>query len=137
MWDELSNIKSDKAALKEFGVTIGAVLIILADIAAFKGKNTYAYFLWPGIAFAALGISLPGVLRPLQVLWMGFSIILGFFMNRVIMALLFYFVVTPINMVIKIIGKDVLDQRIDKTKPSYWSPRDGVSKDRKYYENQY
>ena len=68
---------------------------------------------------------------------MGFSVVMGFFMSRVILFILFYAVLTPISFITRIFGKDILDQRIDKKAKSYWHGRLAEDKDAKSYENQY
>ena len=68
---------------------------------------------------------------------MALAVVLGFFMSRLILVLLFYAIVTPIGLVMKLLGKDLLDERIDKNKTSYWLKRAGAAKSRESYENQY
>ncbi|MFH0764738.1 MAG: SxtJ family membrane protein [Candidatus Omnitrophota bacterium] len=137
MWDEIKNIKSGKKELREFGLTIGIILVILGGIAAWRGKPVYPYFLSFGIAFIAAGIIMPAALRFPQVAWMTIAVIVGFFMNRLILSILFYTVITPIGIIMRILGKDVLDQRIDKSAPSYWKKRETTTKTKESYQNQY
>lgn len=137
MWDELKKIKSGRKELREFGLTIGAILVILGGVAIWRGKPIYPYFLGFGIAFIIMGIILPQILRLPQKIWMGFAVMLGFFMSRIVLAVLFYSVVTPIGIVTRIFGKDILDQRIDKSADSYWKTRDLAAKTKESYQNQY
>lgn len=137
MWDELKKIKSGRKELREFGLTIGAILVILGGVAIWRGKPIYPYFLGFGITFIIMGIILPQILRLPQKIWMGFAVMLGFFMSRIVLAVLFYSVVTPIGIVTRIFGKDILDQRIDKSADSYWKTRDLAAKTKESYQNQY
>ena len=137
MLDELKHIKSDKKKLREFGLTIGSVLLILGGIAMWRGRATAHYLFAAGAAFIVLGLTIPFALKPLQKLWMGLGIVLGFFVSRVILLVLFYGMMTPIGFIMKLLGKDLLDERIDKTKTSYWHERDIAAKPRESYENQY
>lgn len=137
MFDEIKNIKSGRKELREFGITIGIVLILLGSFALWRGKNAAPYFISFGAIFIAFGLFLPGVLRPLQKAWMATAIIIGFFMSRIILAVLFYFVITPFGVIIKMSGKDILDERIDRTRNSYWADRQEVNKSRESYENQF
>ena len=137
MLEDIRNIKSGKKELREFGLTIGIILVILGVIVLWRGKGISPYFLGAGVLFISLGIVQPHLLKPLQKVWMGFSVVMGFFVSRIILFVLFYTVITPISLVVKLFGNDILDERIDKTRPSYWHKRDEKAKDKKSYENQY
>jgi len=137
MLNELKNIKSTKKELKEFGLTIGIILSVLGGIGLWRGKPVGPYFLGAGIIFITLGLTLPRILKPLQKVWMGFSVVMGFFMSRVILFILFYAVLTPISFATRIFGKDILDEKLDKEAKSYWHERLAEVKDAKSYENQY
>ena len=58
-------------------------------------------------------------------------------MSRIILTALFYVGVTPIGIIMRIFGKDMLDEKIDKKRSSYWHDRSAEVKDKKSYENQY
>lgn len=137
MIDEIKNIKSGKKELREFGLTIGVILVVLGSIAAWRGRPLYPYFLGFGIVFIAAGILLPRILKFPQKAWMGFAVVLGFFMSHLILSILFYAVITPIGMMMRVFGKDVLDQKIDKSSGSYWKARDEAIKPEESYQNQY
>lgn len=137
MLEDIRNIKSGKKELREFGLTIGIILVILGAIALWRGKEVSPYFLGTGAIFIFLGIIQPYFLKPLQKIWMGFSVVMGFFVSRIILFVLFYTVITPISLIAKLFGKDMLDERIDKACPSYWHKRNEKIKDKKSYENQY
>lgn len=137
MFDELKHIKSDKKKLREFGLTIGIVLLVLGGFTMWRGRPVSPYLLAAGIAFIILGLTMPVILKPLQKLWMGLGIVSGFFISRIILSILFYAVVTPIGLVMKLLGKDLLDERIDKARETYWHARDINSKPKESYENQY
>ncbi|MDP2913566.1 MAG: SxtJ family membrane protein [Candidatus Omnitrophota bacterium] len=137
MRDEIKAIKSDKKALREFGLTIGAILVILGGVGLWRSRPAWPYFLGAGFILIALGLSLPPALRPFQRIWMAFSIVIGFFSSRLILVILFYALITPMSLIMKILRRDVLDERIDRGKASYWIYRSGEKKSRESYENQY
>jgi len=137
MHNEFKAIKSGKKELREFGLTIGAILVILGVVALLRSKAAYPYLLAMGFLLAALGLTIPQVLKPLQKAWMAFSIVLGFVMSRVILAIVFYAVMTPMGLLTRILGKDILDQRMDRKEVSYWKKRAGPRKEKASYENQY
>ena len=137
MFEEIKDIKSTRKELREFGLTIGIILVILGSVALWRGKEIYPYLLGIGALFIILGFTLSQVLKPLQKTWMSFSIIIGFFVSRIILFILFFAVLTPIGLITRLLGKDILDQGIDRTRQSYWHDRTSEIENKKSYENQY
>lgn len=136
-FEEIKDIKSGKNQLREFGLTIGIILVILGAIALWRGKPVYLHLLVAAGIFIGFGLGFPKPLKPIHKIWMSFSIIIGFFVSRLILSVLFYAVLTPIGLIMRIFGKDILDQRIDKNKHSYWQEVKAGIKSRESYENQY
>lgn len=138
MFEDFKNIKSGKKELREFGLTIGAILAVLGGLVLWRGKKDVSqYLIVSGILFISSGLMLPGILKPLQKIWMGISVVMGFFVSRIILFILFYAVLTPIGLIARVLGKDILDQKIDKSGESYWRNRETVTKTKESYENQY
>ena len=137
MLDEINGIKSGDRELREFGIVIGAILIALGDLALWSGRGAAPYLISGGALLFGLGLAAPSVLFPLQKAWMALGVILGFLMSRLILFLLFYAVMTPIGLVMKLAGKDILDGRIDRKRPSYWHESPAAAKPKESYENQY
>jgi hypothetical protein len=137
MLSDLKNIKSGKAELREFGVTMAAILVVIGDIALWRQRPSALYLIGSGIALGALGLLKPGILKPLQKAWMGLGLVLGFFVSRVVMSVLFYLIMTPIGVIMRLSGKDILDEKIDRNRPSYWHELPTAPKPKASYENQY
>jgi hypothetical protein len=135
--EDIRNIKSGRKELREFGLTIGAVLLLISGLAFWRGKGSGVYLLIFGLLFTGFGMVRPMLLKPLQKAWMAFSAVIGFFMSRVILTALFYVIITPIGVLMRLFGKDVLDERISKGSPSYWRERSVAVKTKESYENQY
>jgi len=137
MIEDIKNIKSTKKELREFGLTIGIILVILGSIALWRNKDIYPYFLGIGITFIVLGLTFYKILLPLQKIWMGLSLVIGFFVSRIILSILYYLVITPIGLVMRLFKKDVIDQNINKNANSYWHEKEDQPKEKSSYENQY
>ncbi len=121
--EEIKNIKSDKKELKKFGITIGAVLLIISTLLFFYDKPSAIYFISGCFLVTLLAQIFPKLLFPLQKVWMALAVVLGFIMTRVILSILFYLVITPINITSRLFGKDFLNLKIEKEKKSYWNLR--------------
>ena len=135
--EEIKNIKSEKKDLRNFGITFGVVLGVLAGVLWWKGKDTYSIFAILSFAFFFFGLVLPTLLKPLQKAWMMFAVVLGWFMTRLILSVLFYIVFTFIGLVSRLFGKKFLDLKPDKSRKSYWIYRDAVPFSKEKYEKQF
>jgi hypothetical protein len=137
MFEEIKNLKFEKKDLRNFGITIGLILLFLSGFFFFKEKESYKAILYIAGSFIGFGIIIPSILKPIYIIWMVFAIILGWFMTRVILSLLFYTVISPIGFVARIFGKDFLDTIKKKEESSYWNIRDSSVEQNQNYENQF
>ncbi len=135
--DEIKRIKSTKRDLRNFGLTIGIVLLILSCLLYILKSEINLYLLTGGLIFIIFGLLIPPVLKPFQKVWMTLAIILNWFMTRIILSILFYFVLTPIGFARKIFGKKSLDLKYDKKQESYWNYREYKKFNKVDYEKQF
>ena len=135
--EEVKAIKSTKKELKDFGIVVGTVFAIMGGLLLWRGKEHYLYFLSSGGVLVFFGFFAPAVLKPLQKVWMGFAVIMGWFMTRVILSIFFFGILTPIRIVSGLFGKKFLDLKIEKSKKSYWHYRETAPVDKTHYENQF
>ncbi|OGU34849.1 MAG: hypothetical protein A2068_03065 [Ignavibacteria bacterium GWB2_35_6b] len=118
------NIKSDNNELRKFGLTIGAVLLLISAAMFYYSNELKFQFGIAGLVLIISAYVFPKILLPFQKVWMGLALVLGFVMSRLILSLLFYLVITPIGLIAKLAKKDFLDLSINKTKKSYWNYRE-------------
>ena len=87
-------------------------------------SRTLATALW-ALAAGTLAASLvaPPILQPLYVLLTAISLPIGFVVSHVLMAFLFYVLLTPIGIFFRLTGRDALTRRFDSQAASYWEPR--------------
>jgi len=135
--EEIKNIKSEKKDLRQFGITIGIVLGLLGGLFLWRERDYYLYFVIVSVLFILIGIALPVLLKPLQKAWMTLAVVLGWFMTRVILSILFYVVVAAIGMLAKMFGKHFLDLEMDSSKSSYWDYREQREINKNEYERQF
>ena len=112
--------KKTNKELRKFGLTIGAVSLILGGLLWWKGKDSCVYFLSIGGLFVLTGLIVPKILTPVEYLWMKFARGLGFVMNYVILTIAFYLVFTPVGLLMRLTGKDSLKLKFDRQAKSYW-----------------
>ena len=63
-------------------------------------------FVYPALAFSLISMTFPQIFKPLAYLWFGFAEIMGTIMSKILLSIVFFFVITPLTLLIKIIGVD-------------------------------
>jgi multisubunit Na+/H+ antiporter MnhG subunit len=135
--EELKHIKESKKDLRKFGLTVGLVLVIIAALLFYFEKSSAVYFALIGAILILTSFIYPRILKPLNKVWMGLAIVLGFIMSRIILTILFYLVLTPIALLAKLLGKKFMELKYDKTSETYWEKRKIKEKNKLDYERQF
>ncbi len=117
---EAHEIPSSRRDLRKFGITLGIVFGCLGALFLWRGRSPAHLFLAVGIFFLSFGILFPTWLKPVQRVWMTLALLMGWVMTRVILIFVFYGVVTPISLIIRFSGKDLLKQKCPEKEGSYW-----------------
>jgi hypothetical protein len=132
-----SDIQFDppRRTLRQFA---GLALVVFGGLACWdyfaKGRVTSSAVL----AILAIGIGLPGLIRPRLVrpVYVGSMILafpIGWAVSRVLLALLFYGVVTPMAMGFRLSGRDALHLARRPGRPTYWMPKPAPADPRSYF----
>jgi hypothetical protein len=125
---------------RNFGFVFTAFFVLLGVLAGRAGPESAFVRLGEalgtdgaGVAKGLFGVAAlflvsalvaPKVLHPLNVLWMKLALVLQKVVSPIVLGLLFFGVVTPMGLVLRAMGKDLLRLRLDKGLASYWIPRD-------------
>jgi len=121
---------------RSFGVSVGAVLLVLAAILVWRHRVLRAEVLGSiGGVLLVLGLVAPALLKWPSKYWWMFSRALGHVMARVWLTVLFAIVLTPLSIVWRVIGRDPLARRRDKW-PG-WSPYPARYRNPKHYDQMY
>jgi hypothetical protein len=111
----------DKRELRQFGFTVGIIVAVL-----FGGVLPWlfdrAFPLWPWIiagVFLGWALILPKTLYPLYRAWMAIGHVLGWINTRIILGLIFYAMILPIGLIMRMFGRDPMRRRFDKRASSY------------------
>ena len=137
MLEEIKNIKSEKNDIRNFGLIIGGVLILIVMLLFWKEKQSYDILMIVGIILCVTSLILPVILQPFYFVWMTFAVIMGWIMTRVILSLVFYGIITPIGLFSRLVGKEFLNLKLNKTENTYWNHRRKHSLKKANYEKQF
>jgi hypothetical protein len=135
--EEFKHIKETKKDLRKFGLTVGGVILAIGLLLFYFEKTSAIYFAIIGGLLILPGVFFPKILKPLNRIWMGLAIILGFIMSRVILTILFYLVMIPIALLAKLVGKKFMILKFDKSAKTYWEKRSIIHKKQIDYERQF
>lgn len=120
--------------LREFGLITGAIIAGLFGL-FIPWLLERPFPIWPWVAFGCLGLlalAIPAILWPVYRLWMRLGMLLSKVTTPVIMALVFFFMFTPISLVIKVARKEPL-KRAFHDNDSYRTENNGIRKDSPEY----
>lgn len=117
--DEIKG-SSDRA----FGIVFTVVFAVVGLFPLIGGAPPRWWSLIVAFGFLAAALVYPKCLGPLNRLWMRFGLLLHRIVNPVVMGFLFFLVVTPIALIMRLIGKRPLHLELDPGARSYWIDRD-------------
>ncbi len=109
---------------KSFGIVFFIVFLLIAIYPLINNGDLRIWSLIIAIIFLILGLINSKVLTPLNKLWFKFGLLLGKIVSPLIMGIIFFLVVTPTGLIMRIIGKDLLNLKFNKKK-SYWIEKSG------------
>ena len=109
---------------KNFGIVFFIVFLIISLYPILSGGSLRMWSLVISIIFLILGLMNSKILSPLNRLWFKLGIILGKIISPIVMGIIFFFVVTPIGYLMRLVKKDVLNLKFNDNK-SYWIEKKG------------
>ena len=109
---------------KSFGIVFSIFFLLISVYLLLNNNPIYYWSLFVSFIFLVLGLMNSKILSPLNLLWFKFGILLGRIISPVVMGIIFFLVVTPISIILKIFGKDVLNLKFNNNK-TYWIVKDG------------
>ena len=115
---EFQEIDTDRKRVRDFAILFCIIFCALAAWISYRGKPCNYTLIGAGILFLTGGLFFYRLMLPVYMAWMLLGILLGAVMSRVVLMFLFYLVFTPMNLLLRVIGKDILDQKIVKEQKS-------------------
>jgi len=104
---------------RSFGIVFFVVFLIIALFPLINDGNIRLWSLFVSLAFLVLGLLNSKFLSPLNKIWFKFGLFLGKIISPIVMGLIFFLVVTPIGILMRILKKDLLNLKMNNNK-SYW-----------------
>ena len=109
---------------KNFGIIFFIVFLLISIYPLINDEHIRIWSLFISIIFLVLGLLNSRLLNPLNNIWFKFGLLLGKIISPIIMGIIFFFVVTPIAILMKLLNKDLLNLKFNKNK-TYWIEKSG------------
>ena len=104
---------------RSFGAIFSIVFLIIALYPLLNGNSIKIWSIILSLIFFILGLLNSNILSPLNKIWFKFGIILGGIVSPIIMGLVFFLVVTPTSLILRLFKKDILNLKKNDSM-SYW-----------------
>ena len=108
-----------KPSNKNFGIVFFIVFFIIALFPLLKDEDLRWWSLIISSVFLVLGLINSNILTPLNKIWFKFGLLLGKIVSPIVMGAVFFLVVTPTGIIMKLMGKDLLNLKKNNSK-TYW-----------------
>jgi hypothetical protein len=115
---------------KIFGIVFFIFFLLIALYPLMNNESIRFWSLIISLIFLILGLLKPRILAPLNIAWIKLGILLGKFISPIVMAIIFFLVITPIGLLMRFVGKDLLNLKFNKHK-SYWIKKKGEKSEMK------
>ncbi len=133
--DGLNQLPQDNRSLQKFAGVLSSALL-LAGAFLFFVKRDAGTTLWiVALILLLLAIALFRTrwLRPLHLAWMAFAFALGGLVSRLLLTLLFYLILTPLGLMLRLFGKDFMQRKAQKKGAGFWIRRPEGEKNKESY----
>lgn len=133
----MEKLNLDKNTFRKFGITMGMVFFIIAFLLFIRHKHNFVPILSISAIFFISAFIMPSILKPLYIIWMKFAFMLSWFNTRLILFIIFYLILAPVGIAMRIFGIDLIKRKMDKNENSYWQKAAKKTFNRLNYEKQF
>ena len=114
----------NKSSNKSFGIVFFVVFFLISIYPLMNSNDIRLWSLSISLLFLILGLMNSKILSPLNRLWFKFGIILGKIISPIVMGVIFFLIVTPIGLIMRMLKKDILNLKFNN-KETYWINKKG------------
>ena len=118
-----SHVSTEQSSEKSFGVVFSIVFLIVSLYPLINFESIHIWALVVSIIFFLLAFLAPKILVLPNKLWFKFGLLIGSIVAPIVMAFVYFVTVLPTGLIMRLLGKDLLKQKLDKNAKSYWIER--------------
>jgi hypothetical protein len=122
--------------LRQFAGIWFPLFCAMVGLILFRRLNyhTAAFIVWGiGAALALIGVAAPAIIRPVFIGMMYASFPIGWVMTHLLLGIMYYGVITPIGLIMRLAGRDSMTRRFDPAAATYWIPREQITSNERYF----
>lgn len=124
MTTDIQTAEVTKSDLRKFGFIMGVMIALMFGLLFpwIFDKTSENWPIWPFIVMAVffvLAVVLPEILRPVNHIWLKIGNVLGFINSRIILGAMFYLMIFPIGLILKVFGKDSMKRKLEDDVDTY------------------
>jgi len=119
--------------LRSFGLTMALILGGISIYSLFNQSQLGLLWIAITVFFGTLGLLAPAALRPIEKGWIKLGELMGMVVTPIVMGVMFFGIITPIGLLMRAIGKDLLDQKIDKGVTTHWKKTEPITDKSRYF----
>ena len=117
-------MKKKKDTNRSFGILFFIVFSIISIWPVLSGGELRLWSFILAIIFLIMGITKSRFLTPLNIAWIKFGELLGVIISPLIMGLVYFLVLLPIGILMRVLGKDLLSLKFNKNIETYWNKKE-------------
>ncbi|WP_137939013.1 SxtJ family membrane protein [Chitinivorax sp. B] len=116
-------MKAICATERDFGILFSLLFYIISILFWWGGNDIYLPIGWLGVFLIIISFVAPSQLSSLSKLWMGFGNLIQHIISPIVLAMMYFFMLTPFGLVMRLFGYDPMRKRFDANAESYWQLR--------------
>jgi hypothetical protein len=109
-----------RAQLRKYGLIMFTAFAVISGLLFLRHKPAWLYTFIPSMLFLVSALIAPGVLAPVEKLWMKLAAVMGFVMTNVLLTLVFVVAVIPAGLILQLFGKSQIRKCFSKEMNTYW-----------------
>ena len=123
MFEFTNHVPIEQSPSKSFGMVFSIVFLIVSLYPLINSEGLRIWALVVSIIFFLLAFLAPKILVLPNKLWFKFGLLIGSIVAPIVMAFVYFVTVLPTGLIMRLLGKDLLKQKLDKNAKSYWVKR--------------
>ena len=123
MSESVSHIPTEQSTPKSFGIVLSIVFLIIALYPLINTGVLRTWALGVSIIFLSLAYIAPKIFSIPNKLWFRFGLLIGSIISPIVLTVIYFLTVMPTGLIMRVLGKDLLKQKLDKDAKSYWIER--------------
>ncbi len=122
---------------RTFGLIFAAIFLLIGLVPLLFSAQLNRWAIVVSLVFVIPSLIYPKILRPLNILWLKFGMLMHRVINPVLMGLVFFITVVPTGLLLKLFGKDPMRRKFEADTDTYWIEREDPINPKDTFNNQF